>query len=405
MDERKDIVLLGIGGGVAAYKAVEVASRLTQDGCHVQVAMTRAATEFVGPLSFAAVTGNAVLTDMFPEPESTEGDDLYPHLYPATEAAAMVVLPATADLISKLAAGLGGDVVTAGALSLRPSCKRLFCPSMNVEMWNQPVVQRNCDELEDLGWRRLGPDAGHLACGMTGEGRMAAPAAIVEAVHAALRSDGLLAGKRVLITSGPTVEYIDPVRFISNQSSGRMGLALAEAAVAAGAIVDVVTGPVPEAHIPKGPRISVSRVRSAVEMLAAAAPLFEHADAVVFAAAVADFTSETVADSKRPKSECSLELKLRPTPDIAAELAAGKRDEQMCVGFALETDDMLINASMKLYRKQLDAIVLNGVEAMGSEGAHYHYLTGDENSGEDWGRLSKIDCAGRLIERIARELG
>jgi phosphopantothenoylcysteine decarboxylase/phosphopantothenate--cysteine ligase len=405
MADRKDVVLLGVGGGVAAYKAVEVASRLTQDGCHVQVAMTKAATEFVGPLSFAAVTGHAVLTDMFPEPEQTEGDDLYPHLYPATEADAMVVLPATADLISKLGAGLGGDVVTAGALSLKASCKRLFCPSMNVEMWNQQVVQRNCDDLEDLGWKRVGPDAGHLACGMTGEGRMAAPADIVEAVHTALPSGGVLAGKRVLITSGPTVEYIDPVRFISNQSSGRMGLALAEAAAAAGAIVDFVTGPVPEAHIPRGPRINVSRVRSALEMLAAASPLFRDSDAIVFAAAVADFTSETVADGKRPKSECSLELKLRPTPDIAAELAAGKRADQICVGFALETDDMLINASMKLYRKQLDAIVLNGVEAMGSDGAHYHYLTGDENSGEEWGRLSKVECADRLIGRIADHLG
>ena len=242
-------VLVGVTGGVAAYKAVEIVSALRKEGHEVTVAMTEAAQRFVTPLTFAAVSGRPVLTHPVPQDDADTVEETYPHLYPATRADVFVVVPCTANTLAKLAHGMGDDIVSCSALSLPATCARMVCPAMNLEMWNQPVVQENLDTLERRGWVRIGPEAGHLACGMSGPGRLARPRDILQVVRQHLSGFPALDGRRVLILSGPTREHIDPIRFIGNPSSGKMGRALAEAAAAAGAEVDFVTGLVSDDEI------------------------------------------------------------------------------------------------------------------------------------------------------------
>ncbi len=403
MTEKNRNVLLAIGGGIAAYKAVHVASRLHQAGHATYVAMTRAAQQFVTPLTFAGVTGRRVVSDMFVPPASDDRESVYPHLYPATEADLFAVLPATANLIGKLAHGIGDDVVTTAALSLPAHCLRFYCPAMNVEMWNQPVVQENARQLDERGWQRIGPAAGRLACGTEGYGRMSEPDEILRRLLDALQGDRPLTGKRLLILSGPTVEQIDPVRFISNHSSGRMGKALAEAAFQAGAMVEFVTGPVSEANLPRGGGITLHQVQGARDMLAAAQHHFSEVDGAIFAAAVADYTVENPLDQKLPKQAESFDLRLCPTPDIAATLAASRQPGQRCIGFALETDDGLHKAHDKCRRKHLDAIILNGADSLGAADGNFTLIHAD-GSEEPWGRLDKATCARRLIAALAELL-
>jgi len=398
-------ILLGIGGGISAYKAVQVASTLYQSGQAVYVAMTKAAQQFVTPLSFAGVTRRRAVTDMFTPPSTDEREDIYPHLYPATEAEVFVLVPATANLIGKVAHGIGDDVVTTAALSLPASCRRYFCPAMNVEMWRQPVVQANVALLESRGWRRIGPDAGHLACGTTGTGRMSEAADIVAIIRADLEAGAPLAGKRVLILSGPTVEHLDPVRFLSNHSSGKMGKALAEAAARSGASVDFVSGPVAAANLPSHPGITVHPVVSARDMLAQAQSLFPAADGVLYVAAVADYQVLTPDAQKRPKTKRPFTLQLDPTPDIAATLCAARRPGQACIGFALETEDGLAKAKGKLARKHLDGIVLNGVDSFGAADGDFTYVSARPDvAPAAWGRLDKAECARRILAELAAVL-
>ncbi|HEY8240280.1 MAG TPA: bifunctional phosphopantothenoylcysteine decarboxylase/phosphopantothenate--cysteine ligase CoaBC [Kiritimatiellia bacterium] len=393
--------LVGICGGVAAYKAVEVVSRLRKAGLDVHVAMTEAAGQFVTPLTFGAVSGQKVLTSMFPPAASASQDDLFPHLYPATRADLFLVLPATADMLGKLAHGLGGDVVCASALSLSATCRRVFCPAMNVEMWHQPVVQANAAALEKNGWFRIGPNAGSLACGMEGEGRMAEPQEIVTSVLEILNAEQSLAGRKVLIISGPTREHFDPVRFIGNPSTGKMGKALAEEAVAAGADVTFVTGPVPESSLPGGQDIHVHHVISAQQMLDTSRPLYQQADIVVYAAAVADYTPAEFHDKKLPKQDGELTIRLTATPDIAATLNQDKRAGQVVIGFALQTHDGAQKARAKLEKKRLDGIVLNALDALGGDTGTYTYLSGEAVS-NDWGKLDKRVCARRILAEAAK---
>lgn len=394
-------VLLGICGGVAAYKAVEVASRLRKTGHDVHVAMSAAAQQFVTPLTFAAVSGNAVLTEQFPDARKNSGDALYPHLYPSTRAGLFVLLPATADIMAKIAHGIGDNVVSTAALSLPASCRKVFCPSMNVEMWHQPVVQENVRLLESRGWIRIGPATGELACGMTGEGRMVEPDEIVAKLFG--DQSGPLAKKKILIVSGPTREHLDPIRFIGNPSSGKMGRALAEEAAAQGAEVAFVSGPVAETNLPAGPNIEIHRVTSADEMLAAAQKAYLNADIVLYAAAVADYKPAEFQTKKLPKKEGAPNLKLIATPDIAATLNRKKRIGQVSIGFALETDDGEAKARVKLKKKNLDGIVLNALDAMGGEDGAYRFLSARGNEGfEPWGRISKRDCAKKILAAAAR---
>lgn len=395
-------VLLGIGGGVAAYKAVAVASSLHQAGFAVSVAMTPAAQKFVTPLTFLAVTNRAVLTSIFPDNDADNRAEIYPHLYPATTATICILLPATADLIAKIAHGMGDDIVSASVLSLPTSCRRYFCPAMNVEMWNQPVVQGNVARLGALGWQRIGPDSGYLACGAVGAGRMAEPEAIVAMVMEYSQHCHRLAGKRILVLSGPTIEHLDPVRFISNHSSGKMGRAIAMAAVQAGAQVDFVTGPVSPDHLPHDAKITITTVTSATDMLAAAEAVFSHADATVFVAAVADYTPADPKSTKEPKTAKGLRLFLMPTPDIAARLGAKKKSGQICIGFAVETAAGADKrAQEKLRQKSLDAIVLNSADAFGADNAEFRFLAAKAKRWEPWGKIDKSECGRRIVDKIA----
>lgn len=392
-------VLLGICGGIAAYKALEVASRLRKAGHSVHVAMTHAARKFVTPLTFAAVSGNPVLDRLFPSGPAA-GESAYPHLYPATRADAFVLAPATANTLGKIAQGLGSDLVSTCALSLPPTCLRLFCPAMNVEMWHQPVVQAHVQTLESRGWIRIGPDRGALACGMEGEGRMSEPAEIVDRLLALFDAPRPLAGRRILILSGPTREHFDPVRFIGNPSSGKMGRALAEAAAGAGATVDFVTGPVPDEHVPRHPAIAIHRVTSAQDMLEKGRAHFASADLIIYAAAVADYRPREYHATKLPKRDDALTLHLEPTPDVAATLNADKRPGQVAIGFALQTHDGFAKASEKMARKHFDGIVLNALDALGGESGHYTWIEPGA-APADWGLLAKSECARRIVARAA----
>jgi phosphopantothenoylcysteine decarboxylase/phosphopantothenate--cysteine ligase len=399
--EENKTILLGICGGIAAYKAVEVASRLRKSGHEIHVAMSPAAQKFVTPLTFAAISGNAVLTEQFPDPSKHAGDALYPHLYPSTRAELFVLLPATADMIAKIAHGLGDDVVSTAALSLPASCRRVLCPSMNVEMWRQPVVRENIRILESRGWIRVGPSAGELACGMTGEGRMAEPDEILGVLLAAPPAE--LSGKRILIISGPTHEHFDPVRFIGNPSSGKMGAALAEEAIASGATVTFVSGPVAESNLPRGANLEIHPVVSADEMFATAQKFYSQADVVIYAAAVADYKPAKCSEQKLPKKSGAVDLKLVATPDVSATLNKKKRPGQVCIGFALQTDDGEAKAREKLERKDLDGIVLNALDALGGDSGEYRFLAARGKNGfARWGKISKRDCAKKILAEVAR---
>jgi phosphopantothenoylcysteine decarboxylase/phosphopantothenate--cysteine ligase len=397
------IAVAAICGGVAAYKAVDVVSRLRKAGLVVHVAMTESAQQFVTPLTFASVSGQNVLTRMFPDAGEASGEGLFPHLYPSTRADLFIVMPATANTIAKLAHGQGDDLVSTIALSLPASCRRFICPAMNVEMWRQPVVQENVAALERNGWQRIGPNAGPLACGMEGEGRMAEAAEIADGVLGELRVAHTLAGRRVLIVSGPTREHFDPVRFIGNPSTGKMGRALAMEALAAGAEVEFVTGPVPEASIPQGPRLRVHHVVSARDMLAASQKFYDQADLVIYAAAVADYTPAEFHDKKLPKQDGALTITLEATPDIAATLNQRKRPGQAVIGFALQTHDSVPKARAKLEKKRLDGIVLNALDAMGGDSGTYTFIT-PQGGVEEWGQLEKRACARRILSEGAKAL-
>ncbi len=397
------VILVGVCGGIAAYKCAEIVSSLARSGREVHVAMTAAAREFVTPTTFASLSRRRVIQDMFPDASATGGDDLFPHLYPASRADVFVLCPATADVMARVAAGMADDVVAASVLALPPECRRIFAPAMNPNMWANPAVQENVRRLEAAGWIRVGPGTGAVACGVSGDGRMAEPAEILARITEALDPAGPLAGRRVLILSGPTREPIDPVRFISNTSSGRMGRALAMEAAARGAAVELITGPVADEQIPVDARVTVRRVTTAREMLAAAIPPARRADLVVLAAAVADVAPARPRRSKASKAALGRSLVLEPTPDIAATLAAARRPGQVFIGFALETGAGRARAVRKLAAKGLDGIVLNGAESPGAGAASFSWIERARGARwMSWGRIDKAVCAARILDAAAR---
>lgn len=400
---RPPVALVGVCGGIAAYKVVDIVSRLRKAGHEVHVVMSDAAREFVTPLTFAAVSGHPAITSLFPREPQASGEAAYPHLYPATRADLFVLAPATADMMARIVHGLGNDLVSTCVLSLPAVCRRVFCPAMNVEMWNQPVVQQNVGLLESRGWTRVGPDTGALACGMEGAGRMSEPAEIVARLLDIEAAGRRLAGRRVLVVSGPTREHLDPVRFIGNPSSGRMGRALAEEALAAGAEVDFVTGPVAGDQVPRGARLRVYHVVSADDMLKAARRVYAAADIVIYAAAVADYKPAVRHEHKLPKQEGERTLQLVATPDVAATLNARRKPGQVTIGFALQTDDGVAKAQEKLRRKHLDGIVLNALDALGGEAGTYTYIAAGGTPAV-WGPLDKRVCAQRILAEAAARL-
>ena len=352
-------IALGISGGIAAYKAAEVLRLLQERGVHVQVIMTQAAQEFVRPLTFAALSGEKVITGMF----DTEGgesniDSAIEHIAVAQAIDALVVVPATADLLAKFAQGIANDFLT--TLYLATTAPVVVAPAMNVNMWNHPATRANLEVLRQRGVSIVEPDSGYLACGMVGAGRLAANEAIVSAVMQALGAAQDLAGETILVTAGPTREKIDPVRYLSNRSSGRMGYALAEAALRRGARVLLVSGPT---NIRPPEAAALTRIETADEMRQAVLDRLPQATIIIKAAAVADFRPKTVAEQKIKRSGPT-SLELEPTPDILAELSARKTN-QLVIGFAAETTDVLENARKKLQKKSLDAIVVNDVSQEG----------------------------------------
>lgn len=341
-------ILLGVGGGIAAYKSAELARLLMQQGHEVQAILTAAAAEFVRPLTFAALTGRKVLTDLFAIESAIE------HIAVVQEHEVLVIAPATADLMAKLAHGLADDFLTTVHLAFTGLV--VLAPAMNVNMWRHPATQENLETLRKRGCRIVEPDSGYLACGMTGPGRLAEPEAILAAIEAGTRRRRDLDSEVVLITAGPTQEPLDPVRYISNRSSGKMGYALAEAAAARGARVILISGPV---HLPPpSPSIELIPVHTASEMRDR---VFEHLDPatiVIKAAAVADFHLSRVPEQKVKKTAARISLELDPTPDILAELGR-KKDDRLLIGFAAETQNLQQEARRKLESKNCDMVVGN----------------------------------------------
>jgi phosphopantothenoylcysteine decarboxylase/phosphopantothenate--cysteine ligase len=394
-------VALGVSGGIAAYKAVEVLRGLQRAGCTVRVGMTKRACEFVTPLTFRALSGAHVLVDDY----APDNPDPIAHITFSQTVDLFVVAPATANIIAKFAAGIADDFLTSTYLA--SNAPVLVAPAMNSTMLAHPATQRNLARLRAEGVRIVEPDAGEMACGTVGPGRLSEPQLIVAAALEILRERERraadLAGERVLITAGATVEEIDPVRFISNRSSGRMGFALAEAARSRGAEVTVVAGAT-TTQPPAGVR--VLRAMSAEQMRAAVAREVESSSIFVAAAAVADYRPASRAGNKIKKSESALTITLEPTPDILAEVSSARRDGLIVVGFAAETNNVVENARDKLLRKNLDAIVANDLTQDGagfnSETNIITLLTRDREQPSSLPLMSKLEAAHRILDEIVR---
>ena len=386
-------LILGIGGGIAAYKSAELARLLMQDGHQIQAVMTRAAEEFVRPLTFAALTNRKVLTDLFAIESAIE------HISVAQENDVLAIAPATADLIAKMAHGLADDFLT--TLYLAFTGPVIIAPAMNVNMWQHPATQANLETLRRRGHRIVEPDSGYLACGMIGPGRLAEPEAIAAAIRGELPRRHDLDGEHVLITAGPTQEPLDPVRYITNRSSGKMGYALAEAAAARGAHVVLVSGPV---HLSPPRGVEVIHVNTAVEMHQQVMEHLAPASIVIKAAAVADFHLSKVPDQKVKKTAARVSLELDPTPDILAELGR-KKGDRLLIGFAAETQNLLQEAKRKLESKNCDMVVGNlvGGADSGFE-SDDNEVTLVTRSGETipLARASKREIADRIFDQLLR---
>ena len=349
-------VLLGVSGGIAAYKSVEVLRGLRAEGADVRVAMTSAATKFVRPLTFEALSHHQVYADLFPE----SGDPDVVHVTLGGWPDLIVIAPATADLMGKMANGLADDLLSCALMAAR--CPVLCAPAMESQMWCNPAVQRNVTRLREAGCAFVGPDSGPLASGKVGVGRMANPASIVEASLQRLARSDEMADRRIVVTAGRTEEDIDPVRFITNRSTGKMGYAVARQAHARGAEVVLVSGPT---HLAPPPGVRTVSVRTVQEMRTATVEAFADADALIMTAAVLDFKVSSVATQKIKKTGSGLTLDMVETDDFLQELAANK-GERVVVGFAMETENALANAQRKLVDKHLDLIVLNDLTVEGA---------------------------------------
>ena len=353
-------IALGVSGGIAAYKAAEIVRQLQERGVHVQVIMTAAAQEFIRPLTFAALSGEKVITSMFGSgAEQPNLDSAVEHISVAQSIDALLVAPATADTIAKFAQGVANDFLS--TLYLATTAPVIVAPAMNVNMWEHPATQANLEILRHRGVTVVEPGSGYLACGMVGAGRLAEPEQVVAATLERLGIAQDLAGETVLITAGPTYEPIDPVRYIGNRSSGKMGYALAQAALRRGAKVILVSGPT---ALPPPSAAETVFVETAQQMRTAVLDRWEQAGFIIMAAAVSDYHVKSVAPEKLKRKE-ALELQLEPNPDILADLgslrhAAGRRTPVL-IGFAAETENLLPNARAKLAAKRVDAIVLNDV--------------------------------------------
>ena len=351
-------IVLGVTGGIAAYKACDLTSRLKKAGAQVYVILTKNACQFVSPLTFETLSNHPAVTDTFARPETWEVE----HVALAKKADLFVIAPATANILAKMACGIADDMLSTTVLATRAPV--LVAPAMNTGMWENAATQRNVETLKQRGVHFIGPDGGYLACGDSGAGRMSEPAAIAEAIDALLHPRRDLEGLSVLVTAGPTQEKIDPVRYITNRSSGKMGYAIARAAQMRGARVTLVSGPT-QLQTPQGvEKVDIVSTQDLYQAMMVHAP---QADIVIQAAAPADFTPDTVAEQKiKKQGDGMLTLSFRQTPDVAAAVGKNKRPGQVLIGFAAETNDVMKNAGAKLKKKNLDMIVANDVTAPGA---------------------------------------
>jgi phosphopantothenoylcysteine decarboxylase/phosphopantothenate--cysteine ligase len=395
-------VALGVSGGIAAYKAVEVLRGLQRAGCEVRVAMTTRACEFIQPLTFRALTGEHVIVDDY----SPDNPDPIAHITFSQSVDLLLVAPATANIIAKFANGIADDFLTSTYLA--STAPVLIAPAMNTTMWNHPATRRNLEQLERDGVRIIEPDAGEMACRTIGPGRLSDPERIVAAALELLnsRDAGIvrdLEGEHVLITAGATREEIDPVRYLSNRSSGRMGFALATAARARGAHVKIIAG---ETTANEPPDVEIIRASSAELMHAAVKRELQNASVFIAAAAVADYRPAKRADNKIKKSSSALVLELEPTPDILAEASAAKHNGLLVIGFAAETGDLIEQARKKLVNKRLDAIVANDISRPGAgfdvETNIVTLLSRDNDQPIELPLLSKLETAHRILDEVVR---
>ena len=393
-------VLLCVTGGIACYKSASLASALVKQGACVQVLMTKNATEFIGPHTFESLTGNRVSVDTFDRNYVSQVE----HISLADQADLVLVAPATANVLAKLAHGLADDMLTTTVLAC--DCSKIAAPAMNTRMYENPVTQDNLDLLRRYGWEIVEPASGRLACGAVGKGKMPEPEDLLECVLHALSHEKDMTGLRVLVTAGPTREALDPVRYLTNRSTGKMGYAIARAAAARGAAVTLVSGPV---NLKKPPYMEVVEVESAQEMFEAVTSRAGEQEILIKAAAVADYRPTSVAEDKIKKSggDADLSLPLSRTRDILAWLGEHRKPGQFLCGFSMETRDMVENSKKKLEKKHLDLIAANNLKQEGAGfGVDTNLLTLIAADGvKELPLLSKEEAAHALLDEILRRRG
>ena len=387
-------VVIGVSGGIAVYKTLDVVSRLRKLGVNVNVIMTKSATEFVTPLSFQSLSQNYVVCDMFEDPKTWDVE----HISLAKRADVFLIAPATANVIGKIANGIADDMLTTTVMATK--AKVLIAPAMNTNMYENPISQRNINTLKELGYNFVEPESGRLACGDTGKGKLASPETIVDEVVKLLSKDQDLKGKSIIVTAGPTVESIDPMRYITNRSTGKMGYSIAKEAIERGADVTLITGPTnltPPQNLKK-----LVKIESAKDMYEAVLENLDENDVVIKSAAVADYKPKNYSNKKIKKSDDDLVIELDRNKDIAQEIGKIKNNK-ILVGFAAETNDLIENASLKIKKKNLDFIVANDLT---KEGAGFGVDTNivkiidKEGNITEYPKMKKEEVANIILDKI-----
>ncbi|WP_286312942.1 bifunctional phosphopantothenoylcysteine decarboxylase/phosphopantothenate--cysteine ligase CoaBC [Romboutsia ilealis] len=387
-------VVIGVSGGIAVYKTLDVISRLRKLGVNVNVIMTKSATEFVTPLSFQSLSQNYVVCDMFEDPKTWDVE----HVSLAKRADVFLIAPATANVIGKIANGIADDMLTTTVMATK--AKVLIAPAMNTNMYENPILQRNINTLKELGYNFVEPESGRLACGDTGKGKLASPEIIVDEVVKLLSKEQDLKGKSIIVTAGPTVESIDPMRYITNRSTGKMGYSIAKEAIERGADVTLITGPTnltPPQNLKK-----LVKIESAKDMYEAVLENLDENDVVIKSAAVADYKPKNYSNKKIKKSDDDLIIELDRNKDIAQEIGKIKNNK-ILVGFAAETNDLIQNASLKIKKKNLDFIVANDLT---KEGAGFGVDTNivkiidKEGNITEYPKMKKEEVANIILNKI-----
>ena len=387
-------VVIGVSGGIAVYKTLDVVSRLRKLGVNVNVIMTKSATEFVTPLSFQSLSQNYVVCDMFEDPKTWDVE----HISLAKRADVFLIAPATANVIGKIANGIADDMITTTVMATK--AKVLIAPAMNTNMYENPILQRNINTLKELGYNFVEPESGRLACGDTGKGKLASPETIVDEVVKLLSKEQDLKGKSIIVTAGPTIESIDPMRYITNRSTGKMGYSIAKEAIERGADVTLITGPTnltPPQNLKK-----LVKIESAKDMYEAVLENLDENDVVIKSAAVADYKPKNYSNKKIKKSDDDLVIELDRNKDIAQEIGKIKNNK-ILVGFAAETNDLIENASLKIKKKNLDFIVANDLT---KEGAGFGVDTNivkiidKEGNITEYPKMKKEEVANIILDKI-----